>query len=253
MKQLNEKVAIVTGAGQGIGKGIALCLAKRGVKVVCTGRRPEPIAETVAEIRAFGGEAFDMTCDSSNRERVKEVVAKTVETYGTVDVVVNNAQAVAKSAPVEETTYELMYLAWSTGTIGSLNFMQECFPYMKEQHEGRIINFASATGMFGYAGNLAYGSNKEAVRGLTKIAAKEWGQYGICVNCVLPGAESPAAKEWAQKFPEKYEAILQQQPMRRLGDAETDIAPVIAFLAGPDSCYYSGQCMLLDGAYSIAP
>lgn len=166
---------------------------------------------------------------------------------------VNNAQAVAKSAPVEETTYELMYLAWSTGTIGSLNFMQECFPYFKEQKEGRVINFASATGMFGYAGNLAYGSNKEAIRGLTKIAAKEWGQYGITVNCVLPGAESPAAKEWAKKFPEKYEAILQQQPMRRLGDPETDIAPVIAFLAGPDSSYYSGQCLLLDGAYSIAP
>ncbi len=253
MKQLNEKVAIVTGAGQGIGKGIALCLAKRGVKVVCTGRRLEPIEETVAEIKEAGGDGFAMTCDSADRDRVKEVVAKTVETYGTVDVVVNNAQAVAKSMPVEEVTYELMHLAWSTGTIGSLNFMQECFPYMKEQGEGRVINFASATGMFGYAGNCAYGSNKEAVRGLTKIAAKEWGQYGITVNCVLPGAESPAAKEWAKKFPEKYNAILMQQPMRRLGDAETDIAPVIAFLAGPDSCYYSGQCLLLDGAYSIAP
>lgn len=78
--------------------------------------------------------------------------------------------------------------------IGSLNYMQAAFPYMKEQHEGRIINFASATGMFGIAGQLAYGSNKEALRGLTKIAAKEWGQYGICVNVVLPGAESPAAK-----------------------------------------------------------
>ena len=75
---------------------------------------------------------------------------------------------------------------------------------MKEQHEGRIINFASATGMFGIAGQLAYGSNKEALRGLTKIAAKEWGQYGICVNVVLPGAESPAAKAWAEKFPEEY-------------------------------------------------
>ena len=125
MKQLNEKVAIVTGAGQGIGKGIALCLAKRGVKVVCTGRRLEPIEATVEEIKAAGGEGFCMTCDSSDRERVKEVVAKTVETYGTVDVIINNAQAVAKSMPVEEVTYELMHLAWSTGTIGALNFMQE--------------------------------------------------------------------------------------------------------------------------------
>lgn len=253
MKQLSEKVAIVTGSGQGIGKGIALYLAKRGVKVVCTGRRAEPIAQTVKEIKELGGEAFDMTCDSADRARVKEVVAKTVELYGTVDVMINNAQAIAKSAPVEDTTYDAMYLAWSTGTIGSLNFMQECFPYMKAQGEGRVINFASATGMFGYAGQLAYASNKEAIRGLTKIAAKEWGQYGICVNCVLPGAESPAAKEWAKKFPEKYQAILQQQPMRRLGDAENDIAPVVGFLSGPESCYYSGQCLLVDGAYSIAP
>lgn len=253
MKQLNEKVAIVTGAGQGIGKGVALHLAKRGVKIVCTGRREDPIRQTVEEIKALGGEAIYMTCDSADRARVHEVVEKTVATFGTVDVVVNNAQAVPKSAPVETTKYEDMYLAWMAGTIGSLNFMQECFPYMKDQGEGRVINFASATGMFGYAGQLAYASNKEAVRGLTKIAAKEWGQYGICVNCVLPGAESPAAKEWAKKFPEKYGAILAQQPMRRLGDAENDIAPVIAFLSGPDSCYYSGQCLLVDGAYSIAP
>ena len=253
MKQLNEKVAIVTGAGQGIGKGIALCLAKRGVKIVCVGRRPEPIEETAQEIRALGGESFSMTCNTAERERVKEVVQKTVEAYGTVDVMINNAQSLPGSSPVEETTYDQMYTAWSTGTIGSLNFMQECFPYMKAQGEGRIINFASATGMFGYAGQLAYACNKESIRGLTKIAAKEWGQYGISVNCVLPGAESPAAKEWAKKFPEKYEAIIAQQPMRRLGDAENDIAPVIAFLSGPDSCYFSGQCLLIDGAYSIMP
>ena len=253
MKQLNEKVAIVTGAGQGIGKGIALVLARRGVKVVCTGRRLEPIEQTVAEIKQEGGEGFAMSCDSANRERVDEVVKKTVNDYGAIDIIVNNGQAIVPSASVEETTYDNMLSAWQSGTIGSLNYMQAAFPYMKEQHEGRIINFASATGMFGIAGQLAYGSNKEAVRGLTKIAAKEWGQYGICVNCVLPGAESPAAKEWAKKFPEEYQKQVMLNPMRRFGDPETDIAPVIAFLAGPDSCYYSGQCLLLDGANSIAP
>ena len=109
-------------------------------------------------------------------------VKKTVETFGSVDILINNAQSLPPSAPVEDTLYESMYLAWSTGTIGSLNFMQACFPYMKEQGEGRIINFASATGMFGYAGQLAYASNKESIRGLTKIAAKEWAKYGITVN-----------------------------------------------------------------------
>ncbi|MCD8200255.1 MAG: SDR family oxidoreductase [Coriobacteriaceae bacterium] len=253
MKQLNEKVAIITGGGQGIGKGIATCLAKRGVNIVITGRRPGPIEESIEEIKALGVDGLALPCDSSDRDRVKEVVEETASTFGTVDVLVNNAQAVGPSAPVEETTYDAMYLAWSTGCIGSLNFMQECFPYMKEQHEGRVINFASATGMFGYAGQLAYASNKEAVRGLTKIAAKEWGEYGICVNCILPSSETPASKEWAKKFPEMYEEEMKKKPMGRMGDPENDIGPVVAFLSGPDSCFYSGQCMLVDGASSIAP
>lgn len=253
MKQLNEKVAIVTGAGQGIGKGIALCLAERGVKVVCVGRRLEPIEATAQEIRDQGGEAFAMNGDTADRPRVHEIVQAAVEKYGTVDVIVNNAQSLPGSAPVEDVTYDMMLSAWNTGCIGSLNFMQECFPYMKAQGEGRVINFASATGMFGYKGNLAYASNKEAIRGLTKIAAKEWGEYGICVNVVLPGAESPAAKVWAQKFPEKYAEIMEQQPMKRMGDAKDDIAPVIAFLAGPDSRFFSGQSVVVDGAYSIMP
>ena len=107
--------------------------------------------------------------------------------------------------------------------------------------------------MFGFAGQLAYASNKEAIRGMTKIAAKEWGKYGITVNVVLPGAESPAAKEWAKKFPDLYEAQLEQQPMHRLGDPENDIGAAVAFLAGPDSAFYSGQSMIVDGANSIMP
>ena len=117
MKQLNEKVAIVTGAGQGIGKGIALCLAKRGVKVIATGRRLEPIEATIAEIKALGGDGFAMSCDSADRTRVEEVVKAAVEKYGTIDVVVNNAQAIVPSAPVEETTYDNMLKAWQSGVI----------------------------------------------------------------------------------------------------------------------------------------
>ena len=149
MKQLNEKVAIVTGAGQGIGKGIALCLAKRGVKVIATGRRPEPIEQTIAEIKKLGGEGFAMTCDSADRARVEEVVKAAAEKYGTVDVVVNNAQAIVPSAPVEETTYDNMLKAWQSGVIGSLNYMQAAFPYMKEQHEGRIKGICPAASLAG--------------------------------------------------------------------------------------------------------
>lgn len=253
IKELNEKTAIVTGAGQGIGKGIALCLAKRGVNIVCVGRRLDPITNTANEIKDLGGNAIAISTDVAIREQVDEVVGKTVEKYGTVDVIINNAQPIPNPASVEDTTYEDMHFAWKGGTIGSLNFMQAAFPYMKEQGEGRVINFASATGMFGYAGQLAYASNKEAVRGLTKIAAKEWGKYNITVNCVLPGAESPAAKEWAKKFPEKYAEVLEAQPSKRLGDPEDDIGRAVAFLAGPDSKYISGQSIIVDGGYSIMP
>ena len=107
MKQLNEKVAIVTGAGQGIGKGIALVLARRGVKVVCTGRRLEPIEQTVSEIKAEGGEGFAMTCDSGDRARVEEVVAKAVELYGSIDVIVNNGQAIVPSSSVNFTALSI--------------------------------------------------------------------------------------------------------------------------------------------------
>ena len=194
-----------------------------------------------------------MTCDSADCARVEEVVKAAVDTFGSIDVIVNNGQAIVPSAPVEDTTYENMLAAWQSSTIGSLNYMQATLPYRKEQHEGRIINLASATGMFGIAGQLAYASNKEALRGLTKIAAKEWGQYGICVNVVLPGAESPAAKAWAEKFPEEYQKQVMLNPMYRFGDPEDDIAPVVAFLAGPDSCYFSGQSVIVDGANSIMP
>ena len=106
MKQLNEKVAIVTGAGQGIGKGIALCLAKRGVKIIATGRRLEPIEQTIKEIKELGGDGLAMSCDSADRDRVFEVVKTAVDTFGSIDVVVNNGQAIVPSAPVEETTHE---------------------------------------------------------------------------------------------------------------------------------------------------
>ena len=253
--QLKGKVAVITGGAKGIGKGIAECLAGEGVNVVINYRSdPENAAKVEKDFtEKYGVGVLMVQGDAGLQETIDRVFDEAKSKFGRVDILINNAQSLPPSASVEDTLYESMYLAWSTGTIGSLNFMQACFPYMKEQGEGRIINFASATGMFGYAGQLAYASNKESIRGLTKIAAKEWAKYGITVNVCLPGAESPAAKAWKEKFPDLYEKQMEQLPMHRLGDPETDIGAALTFLAGPDSKFYSGQSFILDGANSIMP
>jgi len=220
MKQLNQKTAIVTEAGKGIGKAIAIYLAGLGVKVVCTGSREASLRKTAAGIKASGGECFYLTCPAGNRARIKEVVGKAVEMYGSVDVVINTMTDTPRYAAVESAEYEDLYNMWLTGTITALYFMQESFPYMKGQGEGCVINFIP--GVTKGSENLVCACNKESVRALTKSAAKEWEQYGICVNCVI-------ARE-----------------------NRDNAAPVTAFLSGPDSRFYSGQCLLVEGTeYSV--
>jgi len=251
MGKLDSKIAIVTGAGQGIGRGIALALAKEGAAVVVTDMNGDTCVRTADEIRALGGRALPLTCDVRRREQVQAVVAAAVKEFGTVDILVNNAQDLRYDVSLEDTTDDDMALARESGLLGTFYYMQACFSYLKE-HGGKIINLASAAGLDGYPRLGAYAAAKEAIRGLTKVAAHEWGQYKINVNAICPLANSPKMQAWGEALPDELSAALARVPLGRIGDCEKDIGPAVAFLAGPDSDYITGHTMMVDGGQMIS-
>src|SRR5690625_365244 len=246
MKRLEEKVSIVTGAGQGLGKAYALALAKEGSSVVVVDIDSKGAQETANKITDEGGQAIAVTCDVGNAEQIENVVEKTIETFKTVHILVNNAQGVVTGVPFEEMTIENMELSWRTGPLATFYFMKLCFPYLKE-NEGNVINVFSSAGIKGNDGMGSYASAKEAIRGLTRNAAREWGKYNINVNVIGPAAMTDAFKQWADAYPDEYEAILQTVPMRRQGDPDKDLAPVVVFLASEDSKFITGQTIMIDG------
>jgi len=251
MGKLDGKVAIVTGAGQGVGRGIALALAKEGAKVVVTGRTAQKCARTADEIKSFGGAAMSLTCDATRREDVNAVVAETVKTFGTVDILVNNATESRAGVLLVDTTDDDIARAFGSGLLGTLYFMQACFPHLKE-HGGKVINLGSSAGMEGMAGQSAYAVAKEGIRALTRVGAREWGEYGINVNVVCPFANSPGVQQWAEAFPEGMKHQLARVAMGRVGDCEIDIGRAVVFLASSDSDYITGQTILVDGGQYIS-
>ncbi len=250
MGKLSEKIAIVTGSGQGIGRAIAIAVASKGAAVVIAEKNPETCLRTAAEIRAFHFPVLSAVCDVSKRAQVENVVKLTIEEFGAVDILVNNAQTLVNHKPFEDTTDADMNLALSTGLMGTFYFMQACFPHLKK-HGGKIINVASSAGTEGLPGFAAYGSAKEGIRALTRVAAREWGKYKINVNVICPFANSPFNVTWSEEHPKEYKALLARVPLQRRGDCEKDIAPAVVFLASSDSDYITGQTIMLDGGQFI--
>ncbi|MCP4595995.1 SDR family NAD(P)-dependent oxidoreductase [Neptuniibacter sp.] len=250
MSKLDRKIAIVTGAGQGIGKGIALALAKEGADVVVAGRTVKKCVTTSNEIKTYGARALPIVCDVGQRRQVEALVAATVEEFGTVDILVNNAQATKPQVTFEETTDEDMTLAIQSGLMGTFHCMQICLPYLKNRG-GKIINVASAAGTEGRAGFASYAAAKEGIRALTRVAAHEWGKYHINVNVICPLANSPSFQQWATAFPDEFQGFLAEVPMGYLGECEKDIGRVVAFLASSDSDYITGHTIMVDGGESV--
>lgn len=250
MGKLEGKLAIVTGAGQGIGRGVALALAKEGATVVLADIQEGACQRTANEIKAIGGRALPVTCDVSRRDQVKAVVAAAVKEFGTVDILVNAAQAMRKDVLLQDTTDEDMALAWGSGLMGTFYFMQECFPYLK-QHGGKVINFGSAAGLEGHRGWAAYAAAKEGIRALTRVACHEWARYQINVNAVCPLASSPNIEEWSKTNPEMLKLLLAAVPLRRFGDCENDIGRAVVFLSSSDSDYITGQTLMVDGGQAM--
>ena len=240
--QLQNKTAIVTGGAGGIGQGIVRRFLAEGAKVAIVDIDQAQGEELLAEL---DGEAIFIAKDISVEANAAEIVAETVERFGGLDVLVNNAHA-SRQASILETTKEIWDLSFSTGTMATFYLMRAAYPELKKTR-GSIINFASGAGIKGLPNQVAYSAAKEAIRAITRTAATEWAADGIRVNVVSPVALTPGIVQWSKAFPDAYQEVVDGIPLGRLGDPETDIAPVVVFLASANSRYMTGQTLMADG------
>ncbi|WP_418791677.1 SDR family NAD(P)-dependent oxidoreductase [Phosphitispora sp. TUW77] len=250
MDLVKGKVAIVTGGGRGIGRGVVLALAKEGAKVAIAEYDPDTGISTANEVKELGAEAISVQCDVTKRDQVNKAVEETIKAFGTVDILVNVAQACTQKS-LEEHTDADFDLALKSGLYGTFYFMQAVFPYMKEKNYGKIINFASDAGLVGMINQAAYASTKEAVRALTKNAANEWGVYGIRCNVLCPLSMTPGVAQWKEHFPDQYNEVTNKVPLRYWGDSEKDIGPLVVFLASNMSDYMTKQTIAIDGGSAV--
>lgn len=251
MGRLEGKVAVVTGAGQGIGAGIARAFAREGAAVIAAEINPESGANIERELRALEAKAVFVQTDVGDRESVRSMLAAAFDQFGHVDILVNNAQSLSPLARVENKTDEHFDRSLRTGLYGTLWAMQEVYPSMRKQGWGRIINMASLNGVNAHKFSADYNATKESIRALSRTAAAEWGPYGITVNIIAPGAATPAYHAFEKADPKSAAAICEMIPMRRMGDPDEDIAPVAVFLSSDDARYVTGNTIYVDGGGHI--
>ncbi len=253
MNKFNDKVVIVTGGGKGIGLGISRAFAKEGANLVITGRTEATLQAAKEQLeKDFGVKVLAVPADGGKRDQVNNVIAKTVETFGRIDVMVNNAQVSASGVMLADHTTEDFDLAIYSGLYASFFYMQACLPYLKET-KGSVLNFASGAGLSGKIGQSSYAAAKEGIRGLSRVAAREWGPMGIRVNVVCPLAATPGLAKWEQEYPELYKNTIRDIPLEHFGDSETEIGPLCVFLASEEAKYITGQTINVDGGVNLRP
>lgn len=244
MGRLDGKVAIITGAGRGIGRATAKLFAAEGAKVAVLSITPANVDAVVADIETAGGTALGVPTDVSDPDQIKAAVDKVVAAWEQIDILVNNAfdPAVVMS-PINELSVEQLQRNFDTGPIASLRVMQACYPYLKASGEGRVINFGSPAATLGMSPYGPYNMAKEATRALTRTAAREWGPDNITVNNVLPVADTWGAAEANAPAP--------NSALARFGSPDEDIAPVVLFLASKDAQFLTGYSLTPDGGMII--
>ena len=246
---LDGKAALVTGAGQGVGQGIALALAKRGARVAVVGRTLSKCAATARMIEERGGVAIAAECDVKELSSLEAAVGFTVGEFGTIDILVNNAQEVPLG-PLDGVSEEAFEAGWQSGPLATFRLMKLCHPYLKGG--GSIVNLAStAAKRWDATGYSAYAAVKEAIRALTRGAASEWAADGIRANVILPHAKSPGLEWWIENNPEESAAFIATIPMRRVGECEEDIGRFVATLCSDDCAYVNGQSIAVDGGQAF--
>ena len=263
---LTGKTAIITGAGRAvlkdgscgsIGYGIATAYAKEGANLVITGRNLKKLENAKQELESRYGIRVltvqaDVCAGGDNEAVVANVVRQAVETFGGIQVLINNAQASASGVPLAEHTTAQFDLALYSGLYAAFYYMKACYPYLKES-KGSVINFASGAGLFGNFGQSAYAAAKEGIRGLSRVAATEWGRDGINVNVVCPLAWTAKLEQFQQAYPDAFKTNVKMPPMGHYGNAETEIGRVCVQLAGPDFKFMSGETLTLEGGMGQRP
>ncbi|MCX5540950.1 glucose 1-dehydrogenase [Paraburkholderia sp. CNPSo 3076] len=251
-RQLEGKIALVTGASSGIGRASAVELARRGVKVVVAARRKDELDQLVQQISAEGGEASAFVADVSKEADIKHLVDCTVQTYGRLDIAFNNAGTEGVFAPLIEQDSERFDMVFELNVRGVLNSMKYEARVMLEQGSGSIINNASMGGLIGFGNASVYIASKHAVVGMTKTASIEWFRKGVRVNALCPGLiETPFHHRGIWPSAEVQQQFAAGTPAGRWGSAQ-EMATIVAFLASDDSSYVSGHALVADGGYSIA-
>lgn len=240
---LTGKIAIVTGASQGIGQQIAIGLGKRGAKVACVARSADKLAETVAAIKEAGGEAEAFPCDVTSRESVEQLVDKVAETWEKVDILVNNA-GVTRDNLLPRMTDEEWDTVINTNLRGMFLFSRAASKYMMRARYGRIINISSVSGIMGNPGQTNYSASKAGMIGFTRSLSRELAGRKVTINAICPGfIESDMTKALG---PVVEEEVKKRIPAKRMGKPE-EIADAVLFLASDHASYVTGQVLTVDG------
>ena len=260
------KTVIITGAGKAIlsdgrcgsiGYGIATAFAKEGANLVITGRNGKKLEDAKADLEEkYGIKVLvvqaDVNAGADNEAVVNNVVKQTIDTFGDIHVLINNAQASASGVTLADHTTEQFNLALYSGLYATFYYMKACYPYLKKT-EGSVVNFASGAGISGNFGQCSYAAAKEGIRGLTRVAATEWGPDNINVNIVCPLAWTAQLENFQRAYPEPYKANVKMPPMGHFGDSETEIGRVCVQLASPDFKYMTGETLTLQGGSGLRP
>jgi NAD(P)-dependent dehydrogenase (short-subunit alcohol dehydrogenase family) len=245
--RLAGRVALITGAGQGIGRAIALAYAREGADVAVGELDPVKAKSTAEAVRALGRQSAAIVGDVGVREDCERMVAETVRELGGLDVLVNGAAWAQPNTPIHETSDELYQRTFDVCMTSVFWTSRAAYPHLKKSGRGCVINFASNAGTEGMAGNAVYAATKEAIRGFSRSLAREWGRDGIRVNMIRPIAASPSLAGWIEQNPKLAATQARAIPLGRFGDCDADIAPVAVFLASDESRFLTAVTLPADG------
>lgn len=251
MGMLDGRVAVITGAGEGIGRGIARRFAAEGARILIAEIDRSRGENVAGELTEAGADAVFLPTDASQQGAVEAMVDAALDRWGTIDILVNNAWGGGGLGRVETKSNADLQHAMALGFDGPRWAMQRVFPTMKANGWGRVINICSLNGVNAHMGTLEYNCAKEALRTMSRTAAREWARYGICVNVICPGALTASSRAAEKFYPGMLEKAARENPMGRMGSPEDDIAPAVLFFASDLCRYVTGNTLFVDGGGHI--